>query len=104
LPHHADGSDNSITSAVREFCQQLTMRYQLPVETIDETLSSIAAAEQLKKAKMNRRQEKKQKQKKSSSHNHISFSPLSSATSLAHHELDAVAAQIILETWFAQCL
>jgi hypothetical protein len=47
---------------------------------------------------------KSKNRKKSSSHNHISFSPLSSATSLAHHELDAVAAQIILETWFAQCL
>ena len=106
LPRHADGSDNSITGAVREFCQQLAMRYQLPVETIDETLSSIAAAEQLKKAKMNRRQEKKRKQKKSNdiSHSHISFSPLSLSASLVHRELDAVAAQIILETWFAQCL
>lgn len=106
LPHHADGSDNSITGAVRQFCQQLAIRYQLPVETIDETLSSIAAAEQLKTAKMNRRQEKKRKQKKSGfvSHSHTSFSPPPLSTSLAHQELDAVAAQIILETWFAQCL
>lgn len=104
LPHHADGSDNSITCAVRQFCQELTIRYQLPVETIDETLSSIAAAEQLKRAKMNRWRENKRKQKKSTFHSHISYSPLSLTASIAHQELDAVAAQMILETWFAQCL
>jgi len=106
LPHHADGSENVVTQAVHQFCQQLTIRYQRPVETIDERLSSIAAAEQLTKAKINRRQEKRQRQKQSQSKraNENYYSPLASPVSLAHNELDAVAAQIILETWLNQCL
>lgn len=70
LSKHADGSESEITKAIYRFCQQLHGRYHLPVHTIDETLSSVAAAEQVK----------------------------------GTTELDAVAAQIILETWLAECL
>ena len=70
LSKHADGSENEITKAVHRFCRQLHKHYHLPVHTIDETLSSVAAAEQVTRK----------------------------------GELDAVAAQIILETWFAECL
>ncbi|RKZ43496.1 MAG: Holliday junction resolvase RuvX, partial [Gammaproteobacteria bacterium] len=45
LPKYADGSDNAITDIVRRFSRQLQGRYQLSVQTIDETLSSVAAAE-----------------------------------------------------------
>ncbi len=71
LPKHADGSDNPITVAARRFSRQLHGRYQLPVHTIDETLSSVAAAEKI---------------------------------SRKGGDLDAIAAQIILETWLSECL
>ncbi|MDM8564509.1 Holliday junction resolvase RuvX [Candidatus Halobeggiatoa sp. HSG11] len=65
LPKHADGSDNIMTVAVQRFCRQLHGRYHLPVHTIDERLSSNAAAERVT------------------------------------GQLDAVSAQIILETWLS---
>jgi putative holliday junction resolvase len=98
LPKYADGSDNTITAAVRDFCQQLQERYQLPVHTIDETLSSVAAAEQMKEERMRENnlkgKPKGQRKKRLRSSNTFPVSP----------PLDAVAAQIILETWFTECL
>lgn len=70
LSKHADGSESEVTKAIHRFCRRLHGRYHLPVHTIDETLSSVAAAEQVNRTT----------------------------------ELDAVAAQIILETWLAECL
>ncbi|MBE9561848.1 MAG: Holliday junction resolvase RuvX [Proteobacteria bacterium] len=67
LPKHDDGSDNVMTVAVQRFCRKLYGHYHLPVHTIDERLSSIAAAERV-----------------------------------SGKFLDAVAAQIILETWFSE--
>ena len=40
LPMHADGSDSTITRAARRFAGELEARYQLPVYTMDEHLSS----------------------------------------------------------------
>ena len=45
LPLHADGSDSATTRAVRSFSRELEARYQLPVYTMDERLSSHAAKE-----------------------------------------------------------
>lgn len=45
LPLHADGSDSDITKAARKFARQLEGRYRLPVHSMDERLSSHAAAE-----------------------------------------------------------
>ena len=75
LPQHADGSESSTTIAAQNFAQQLKKRYQLPVHHIDERLSSVAAAERL-----------------------------SEENGKGEAKLDAVAAQIILETWFSECL
>jgi putative Holliday junction resolvase len=77
LPKHADGSECSTTIAAQNFAQQLEKRYKLPVHHIDERLSSVAAAERIsdKDGKKN-----------------------------GEANLDAVAAQIILETWFSECL
>lgn len=76
FPLHADGSDNTITATIRQFCQQLQQRYQLPVYTVDETLSTVVATERVCSASV--RKKKPQ---------------------VAH--VDAVAAQVILETWLA---
>ena len=72
LPLHADGSDSSMTTAARKFSQQLKERYHLPVYTMDERLSSHAAAELARAQK-----------------------------SAGKKGIDAIAAGIILENWLA---
>lgn len=43
-PHHADGSPHQVGRLARRFAQRLQGRFELPVELVDETLSSHAAA------------------------------------------------------------
>jgi putative Holliday junction resolvase len=45
IPLHADGSESGITRNVKRFIRQLEDRYKLPVHTMDERLSSHAAAQ-----------------------------------------------------------
>ena len=45
LPLHADGKESETSLAARKFARQLEGRYRLPVCTMDEHLSSHAAAE-----------------------------------------------------------
>lgn len=70
LPHHADGTLNTISRSAIAFSEQLQQRYELPVHLIDETLSSLEATQRLQPTG------RKQKVR-----------------------VDAVAAQVILETW-----
>lgn len=70
LPRHADGSDSDTTRAARKFAQQLEARYRLPVSTMDERLSSHAAAELQRET-----------------------------TGATGTGIDAIAAQIILQDW-----
>jgi putative Holliday junction resolvase len=94
LPHHADGSANIITKAVHRFCNQLKERYNLPVHTIDETLSSIAAMEQKVKEASKRKGKRRKGHQNSITPYFLPLSP----------SIDAIAAQIILETWFAELI
>ncbi|MDA1107573.1 MAG: Holliday junction resolvase RuvX [Proteobacteria bacterium] len=71
VPLNRDGSENSITRAARRFGHQLHGRYHLPVHTIDERLSSHAAAALMENA----------------------------PTRKARGDVDKFAAQIILQTW-----
>lgn len=75
VPRHADGSDSDTTRAALRFARQLGGRHALPVETIDEHLSSHAAAERLACAPRRARR--------------------------SGPGLDAAAAAVILESWFA---
>jgi putative Holliday junction resolvase len=77
VPRQADGGANAITKAALQFGRQLRSRYQLPVETIDERLSSRAAE------------------------NFLQASPRS-RTGRRGQTVDAVAAAIIVETWLNQ--
>lgn len=45
LPHRADGSPHRLEAAIRAFARALSERFELPVETVDEGLSSVAAHE-----------------------------------------------------------
>ncbi len=70
LPLHADGSDSKTTVAARSFAGELETRYQLPVYSMDERLSSHAAQELQRKAREKNRD-----------------------------GTDAIAARIILQNW-----
>lgn len=74
VPVHMDGSEHERTRAARRFGNQLNGRYGLPVHWVDERLSSEEAERQLK----NR------------------------GSGESKPDIDAVAAQVILQTWLDQ--
>jgi len=73
MPLNMDGSENSMTRAVRVFGQRLKERYNLPVHMVDERLSTLTAREILNEAGVPMRRHKSR--------------------------LDAVAAQTILQAF-----
>ncbi len=75
LPLHLDGSEQDTTHAARRFANRLRGRYHLPVYFADERLSSMAALQLLRE----QYQERKGRSQ----------------------GVDAVAAQLILETFFS---
>lgn len=83
-PQHANGSVNAVATAACYFGEQLQQRYQRPVHLIDETLSSVFAAERITKKPPKNKHSQAAIQRKM--------------------QIDALAAQIILETWFTECL
>lgn len=74
LPTHADGTPHEMTARCRNFAERLERRCQLPVDLVDERLTSLDAEARLRETGRNAK----------------------SAKSV----LDAVAAQLILQTWF----
>lgn len=74
IPCHMDGREHAVTRAAKRFRHQLEERYNLPIFTVDERLTSIEAESRIAE----RRQRTGEKPR---------------AT------VDAIAAQIILETW-----
>lgn len=74
LPTHADGTPHEMTKLAAKFGERLKKRFQLPVAFADERLTSLDAEARLRETGRNSRTAK----------------PL----------LDAVAAQLILQTWF----
>ena len=74
LPTHADGTPHETTRLAQKFAERLQRRYHLPVAFADERLTSVDAAARLRETGRDNRAAK----------------PL----------LDAVAAQLILQTWF----
>jgi len=79
LPYNVDGSDSTMTSAAREFATALERRCRLQVVLVDERYSSREAEARLKSARaagLRRRR-------------------------VAKADVDAAAACVILERWFA---
>lgn len=74
LPTHADGTPHALTERCRRFAASLERRYQVPVALADERYTSLEAEGRLRETGRNAK----------------SMKPL----------LDAVAAQLILQTWF----
>jgi putative Holliday junction resolvase len=78
LPLNMDGSEHAMSEAARHFGVQLKQRYNLPVDFIDERLSSVEAEAQMQALPLR----KKQRQ--------------------AKQTVDMLAAQLILQSWFNQ--
>jgi putative Holliday junction resolvase len=74
LPTHMDGTEHDMTARCRRFAQQLKGRFSLPVDMVDERLTSADAETRLLETGKTAKSAKK--------------------------HLDAVAAQLILQTWF----
>ena len=50
LPMHADGTEHELSRLARRFGQRLEGRYAMPVELVDERLTSRAAEERLRES------------------------------------------------------
>ncbi len=79
LPLMLDGSEQANSRAARGFAASLLERYHLPVHMVDERLSSIEASQRFAD-----RRARGQTRRKNAS------------------ELDAIAAQVIVETWLKE--
>ncbi|MEO5702849.1 MAG: Holliday junction resolvase RuvX [Gammaproteobacteria bacterium] len=73
LPLNEDGTEHGLTRAAQRFGQQLQGRYQLPVHTVDERLSSFAAEHMPR--------------------------PQGASPKRSKQTIDKVAAQVILQAW-----
>ena len=76
LPTHMDGGAHALTQLSKKFAQRLEGRFNLPVMMVDERLSSAEAAQNLSNAGVKAKQQKAM--------------------------IDAVAAQVILQSYFDQ--
>jgi putative Holliday junction resolvase len=77
LPCNMDGSDTVLTAECRRFADELARRTGLPVELVDERLTSVAAIDELREARRSG----------------------AMARRVSRGDVDANAARLILETW-----
>ena len=77
LPYNMDGSETVLTAACRQFAAELSKRYQLPVDLVDERLTSSAAHADLRDARRSGARRRR----------------------VRREDIDANAARLILETW-----
>lgn len=77
LPYNMDGSDTTTTAACRRFGEELSRRCHLPVEFVDERLTSNAAYDELRDARR------------------LGVR----ARRIRREDIDANAARLILESW-----
>lgn len=79
LPYHLDGTEHEMTRLARKFGQRLHGRFALPVDFVDERLTSAEADEMLQQSSVSRKHQQRQSRKEA---------------------LDQVAAMRILQAWF----
>ncbi len=79
LPLDMDGQEQEITRQVKNFAKKLTRYTRLPVDFMDERLSSFEAERRFQQLRQNKLIKAKNKS-----------------------QIDALAAQIILQSWFDQ--
>jgi len=86
LPVHLDGEEQIMTQAAQKFGNRLNGRFNLPVEFMDERLSSYEAEERLREINANG----KNNRKKQTNKRQMAM------------DVDKIAAQLIVESWFRQ--
>jgi putative Holliday junction resolvase len=79
-PYNADGSPSALTDAARRFAAELARRSALPVDLVDERHSSQDAEERLREMRSTGQRGRR----------------------VTREDVDAVAAAVILERWFAE--
>ena len=79
-PYNADGSPSALTEAARRFAAELARRSALPVDLVDERHSSQDAEERLREMRATGQR----------------------GLRVTREDVDAVAAAVILERWFAE--
>ena len=77
LPYNMDGTETVLTGVCRGFASELGRRYGLPVELVDERLTSSAAQGDLREARRSGARTRR----------------------VRREDIDANAARLILETW-----
>jgi len=77
LPYNMDGSETVLTGACRAFAGELARRFDLPVEFVDERLTSVTAQADLREVRRSGAR----------------------ARRVTREDIDANAARLILETW-----
>ena len=77
LPYNMDGTETVLTGACRAFASELARRFGLPVELVDERLTSAAAQSDLRDARRSGARTRR----------------------VRPEDIDANAARLILETW-----
>ena len=77
LPYNMDGSETILTGACRAFAGELARRHGLPVEFVDERLTSAAAQAELRDVRRSGARTRR----------------------VRREDIDAHAARLILETW-----
>jgi putative Holliday junction resolvase len=79
LPYNADGSESGMSVQARDFSDELARRYALPVHLVDERYSSLEAGSRLKAERESGARKRR----------------------VTKTDVDAAAACVILERWFA---
>lgn len=77
LPYNMDGTDNELTPCAKKFARQLKGRFGLPVETVDERLTSVEARNLLRERRREGTRGKR----------------------VRREDIDRMAALVILESW-----
>ena len=77
LPYNMDGTETVLTATCRAFAQELARRFGLPVDCVDERLTSAAATADLREARRSGARSRR----------------------VRREDIDAHAARLILETW-----
>ena len=80
LPYNMDGSDTVLTATCRAFGDELAQRFGLPVEFVDERLTSRAATDELREARRSGAKTRR----------------------VRPEDIDALAARLILESWLRE--
>ena len=81
VPYNMDGSESELTRRALGFGRKLQGRFGIPVETVDERLSSMEAEDLLRARRASGQLRRK----------------------VRREDVDATAAVVILERWLAEC-